>query len=447
MRWVDAHACQGLCQLILDDRRGESEGFERCGGSRSASSSSSPVRKKRSRNLDSDGRLDRLSHGYCRRPALPSHLWRDCVAPFLSFGAPLPNMLYVFGGRNSHEAILDSVEMFDTWSGRWVPCPPMPKRRSGAGAASLPDGRLIVLGGYDLRGTEQGVLDCCDIYDPATQSWTVEGAPPLRRGRWGHGCAELHGVVYAVGGCSRQKTLFQQSQPAGVFGMETLASMECWRPGSDEWLSCAPLCVRRAGVRVTAVGSRHLLAAGGNEDVFGSSVNLDTVELFDVEKNFWALLEMPLTGPRATAGVAALDTDRVLIVGGSRDARQVESSVEVYEVPASSSCAVSVPPSPSERLPELPEGRMGTHAVRLRLPATGAGYPGGPSRSSIAVVGGELPGAQLLPGTQRQFSAVPVFDVEKMAWRTDTVIPPMFTARTAAAVCVGHGHASLELEK
>merc|ERR1719454_903394 len=89
--------------------------------------------------------------GAVPRAPLPPALYSEHVAPFLRFESPLPNMLYAIGGRNRRKGPVDTVEMFETWHGRWVQCPPMPRRRAGSAAASLPDGRLLVIGGYDER--------------------------------------------------------------------------------------------------------------------------------------------------------------------------------------------------------------------------------------------------------------------------------------------------------
>ena len=68
-----------------------------------------------------------------------------------------PGQLYAVGGRiNPHHVTggspVSTVEMFDAWHGKWVACPDMLQHRAACGAAALPDGRLVVTGGYDARG-------------------------------------------------------------------------------------------------------------------------------------------------------------------------------------------------------------------------------------------------------------------------------------------------------
>lgn len=139
--------------------------------------------------------------------------------------------------------------------------------------------------------------------------------------------------------------------------------------------------------------------------------------------------------PRATAGVAPLDDSSILVVGGCRNGTSiVESSVEIHCAFQPNCEKVQVPALPNE------EGRMSTQAVVLSLPGSGSCYPVS-TRRCIAVVGGEtLREAALQSVLPRQLTTVPVFDVQLMAWRSDSVIPAMPTPRAAAAACVGMGN-------
>lgn len=417
-RWADPHACRSLCQMILSDRI--------CGG------------------------WTRTG-----RKALPPMLYAEHVAPFLRFEQPLPNMLYAFGGRSHQRGSLDSVEMLDTWHGVWVPCPPMPSRRAGGGAASLPDGRIIVVGGYDERGIVEGLLARCDLYDPGQRCWQENGVAPLVQGRWGHGCAAQGGCVYVVGGCSWQQRS-RTAEPREAF-METLRTCEVYFPEEDVWRPSAQLQVPRSGSRVVAIGDNHLVAVGGCDDVFGRAETQPTAELFDITANCWTVLKLKLAQPRTTAGVAALDSARVAIFGGAPSL----ASAEVYKIPPSmltnsgddgetfddtgqtvdrGSEAEHIEESGS-MLENLPVGRMGCQAAAIRLPAEGRTYPN-TDDLCVVVVGGERcnNAPDEWPRVQ-QFASVPVFDVLKGTWRpsSSTLVPPLPTPRTAVALCVGAG--------
>lgn len=421
-RWTDPGACSAICALILDDRRS-------CG--------SQPSK---------------------RRP-LPPALYAEHIAPFLRFEGPLPNMLYAIGGRSQRHGSLASVEMFDTWHGQWVPCPDMPTHRAGSAAAVLPDGGIIVVGGYNERGIVEGLLKSCDLFDPFKRQWTQDGACPLMRARWGHGCAALGGRIFVVGGCSLQ----HDAQPQEAF-METLRSCEVFTPetsdmrgslvkcsGRGKWRACAPLQVPRSGSRVVALGERHLAAVGGCDDVFGRAETQPTIELYDAAAEYWTVLSRRLEHPRTTAAVAAVDSHRLVVVGGAPSL----ASAEIYNVAFPSDHPDlhlnREQEEDSELVPhpaDMDEGRMGCQAAMVSLPAREATYPLSNSRC-VVIVGGERcnEGSGDWPRV-RQFSSVPVYDVEGDCWRADErpVVPPMSSPRTAVALCVGLGHVAATLQ-
>mmetsp|Transcript_8613 Transcript_8613/g.22256 ORF Transcript_8613/g.22256 Transcript_8613/m.22256 type:complete len:464 (-) Transcript_8613:195-1586(-) len=447
--WVDAESCSALCLLILSDRR--------CG-----SIAAGPQRLP--------------------RPSLPSTLYSEHIAPFLRFEAPLPNMLYAIGGRNRRRGPVNSVEMLDTWNGRWVPCPPMPRRRAGGAAAALPDGRLLVVGGYDERGIAEGLLAACDIYDPMMECW-AEGEP-LRRARWGHGCAALAGKVFAVGGCSLQL----QAHAQEAF-METLKSCEVYDPATDHWEPSAPLQVARSGSRVVALGDRRLATVGGCDDVFGRAETQATVEIFDKLIGHWELLVPRLVHPRTSAAVAAIDDRRFFVAGGAPS----QLSVEVYCTPAPFAVGIGAcrgvaaqggdgvgglaPPmriagascsgSAAEAaeglathqeddiaakllshsvVADMVEGRMGCQAVVMHLPREGGRHPVCDSEC-VVVVGGERcddhgAGASFLAPRVRQLCSVAAYDLKTCRWRDSTAVPSMAVPRTTVALCLGMGRVS-----
>jgi len=395
-QWSDPGACEALCLLVMDDRRGDM-----------------PPNS--------------------RRRALPPSLYLEAVAPFLRFDAPVPNMLYAFGGRNQSRGPLELVEMFDTWHGRWTICPSMPSRRAGSTAALLPDNRMMIIGGYTEKGIAEGLLASCDVYDPIARRWEEPStAAPLLRARWGHGCAVLRGKVYVVGGCSLQ----DGAQPREAF-METLKSCEVYDPVTNSWSVSGALQIARSGSRVvTLAGDRYLAAIGGCDDVFGRAETQATVELFDAETGEWSLLESRLSHPRTTAAAVAVGDQQLLVVGGAPSL----ASAEMFQVQLPNGRAeVKADARTCLQIADMPEGRMGCQAAVINLPGPNRTYPLTDRRCAVIVGGerchengGDLP-------LIKQFKNVHIFDIESNSWREDAVIPEMSVPRTAAALCVGVG--------
>lgn len=373
-------------------------------------------------------------------PFLPDSLYSDVIAPFLQFCGPLPNQLYAIGGRNQDQEPLNTVEMFDTWNGKWVTCPNMLCYRAGCSAAALPSGELLVVGGYNERGIVEGLLDSYEVFDPAQQTWRPSTSK-LNRARWGHGSANLNGLVYCVGGCS-----LRLGAPAHEAFMETLRGCEVFDPSTSSWTQFADLNIARAGARVVCLGERLLAAVGGCDDVFGRAELLNSVELFDVRLGRWVLLSPHLTVPRTTAAVAAIDENQILIMGGAPSL----ATAEVYRVSnevaspqcsrtANASAGSSEGGSPCRvcHVGNMAEGRMGCQAAALMLPAPGKKFPVC-NRPCVVVVGGES-GDEELDAQVRQFNSVLVYDVDGDSWRPAGSFPPIPTSRTAMALCVGPG--------
>eukprot|EP00927_Polykrikos_kofoidii_P024849 TRINITY_DN22480_c0_g1_i1.p1 TRINITY_DN22480_c0_g1~~TRINITY_DN22480_c0_g1_i1.p1 ORF type:complete len:505 (+),score=72.40 TRINITY_DN22480_c0_g1_i1:87-1601(+) len=443
-RWIDSNACSAICILVLNDKRDGVNSTPTC----------SP------------------------RPKLPSCIYTEHVASFLRFVAPLPNMLYAIGGRNRRSGPVDAVEMLDTWHGTWLTCVPMPRRRAGCAAAALPDGRLLVVGGYDERGIAQGLVASCDMYDPFLEAWSQRGAASLHRARWGHGCVLLGGRVYVVGGCSLQS----EARPQEVL-METLRSCEVYDASLDRWDLSAPLQIARSGCRVVAIGGQRLAAVGGCDDVFGRAETQATVEIFDEASGHWDLLHSRLVRPRTSAAVAVIDEKRLFVAGGAPS----QLSVEIYGIPAvqrprliSDRCRLKfwsaadegeIPaevnagsmsqthtvaaeetwdaapwqrndeaskPSDGQEIADMLEGRMGCHAAVVRLPSAGNAFPVCDTEC-VLVVGGEHSDAS---ARVRQLCSVAAYDLTAGAWRKEAVVPPMTVPRTAAALCLGLGRVS-----
>eukprot|EP00927_Polykrikos_kofoidii_P087095 TRINITY_DN9953_c0_g4_i1.p1 TRINITY_DN9953_c0_g4~~TRINITY_DN9953_c0_g4_i1.p1 ORF type:complete len:500 (-),score=80.12 TRINITY_DN9953_c0_g4_i1:126-1625(-) len=267
--------------------------------------------------------------GNFRRQALPSSVYRDSIAPFLRFSAPLEDQLYVIGGRNEDDGPLSTVEMFDFWRGQWVDCPNMGARRGGCAGTTLPDGRLFVGGGYDERGFIDGILASWEAFDPRTNRWSSD-ISPMNVARWGHACASLRGKTYVVGGCS-----LVPHAPARDDFMQTLRSCEIYDPAQDRWSLGPDLCVARGGTRLVVVDDRHLVAVGGCDDVFGRADMLATVELLEASVGQWVLFASCLSVPRTAAAVAQLDDNSLLVVGGAcADDTSYVASSEVYQLPS-----------------------------------------------------------------------------------------------------------------
>jgi len=100
-----------------------------------------------------------------------------------------------------------AVEIFDPAQSKFFMAPSLNQGRSMLTAHTLPDGRIMVIGGASMSaGSVDVPLSSIELYDPATNKWTV--APyALSTGRCWHASALVSdGTVLVMGGYNVDKT-------------------------------------------------------------------------------------------------------------------------------------------------------------------------------------------------------------------------------------------------
>jgi WD40 repeat protein len=199
-----------------------------------------------------------------------------------------------------------TAELFDPKRQRFTYTGNMTMNRSGHVAASLPDGRVLLAGGYN----EDGKLASADIYDPSTGSFTSAGNMTVARG--GMAATLLkNGRVLIVGGSGDEQK-----------------SAELFDPTTGRFTATGNLNTNRFEHTATLLPDGKVLIAGGGErsTVFASS------ELYDPETGNFSLIEN-MNVPRRKHAAVLLADGNVLIVGGSdsRDWRGQYNTAEIYD--------------------------------------------------------------------------------------------------------------------
>ena len=117
--------------------------------------------------------------------------------------------------------------------------------RSAHTATLLPDGRVLVLGGYD---DVRGVRASAELWDPASGTFSPAGT--LAEGRANQTATLLSdGSVLIIGG-------YVASGPS-------IASVERWNPASATFSDAAPLAHRRGDHTATLLPDGRILVIGG----------------------------------------------------------------------------------------------------------------------------------------------------------------------------------------
>ena len=211
--------------------------------------------------------------------------------------------LLVAGGFSGPEA-LKSAELYDLG---WVPAASMHARRASHIAALLPDGRVLVAGGTDGKR----ILASAEIYDPATDSWAKTGA--LKTARYSHASAVLaDGRVLVAGGISDKGAA---------------ASAELFDPKTGRWSPAGSMKAARYGAAAARLPDGRVLVCGGSSPAW-----LSTAEVYDPAADRgaggWSATES-LRAARAFHTATVLPDGKVLVTGGQAGLHAL-ASVEIY---------------------------------------------------------------------------------------------------------------------
>jgi hypothetical protein len=226
----------------------------------------------------------------------------DAVAAPLADGRVL-----VAGGVDPTQghrwAVVSSAEIYDPATGSFSPTGSMSTPRGYAAAAPLPDGRVLVAGGWDGWELEDAVRTA-EIYDPATGTFAPTG--DMAAARYGPVAAPLpDGRVLVAGG---------EYFDLGSLLLKSLQSAEIYDPATGTFAPTGSMTVPRAGAAAAApLPDGGVLVAGG-----AGPLPLASAEIFDAATGtFRATGGMSVE--RASAAAAPLPDGRALVVGGGCD--------------------------------------------------------------------------------------------------------------------------------
>ncbi|MER6197680.1 kelch repeat-containing protein [Streptomyces sp. NPDC001586] len=220
------------------------------------------------------------------------------------------------GGPVSYPArALDCAEVYDPVERSWSDAGRMGQARCGHSATRLPDGRVLVAGGTAARSRDsERSLASAELFDPASGRWTPTGT--MLDARSLHPAVALpDGGVLVAGGWATTRHDWR--------GGAGLAYCERYDPASGRWSATGSFVAARAGHRLTALADGTVLATGGGDPDAGSQGLLDpysraTTERYDPATGAWSR-EADMPCGRALHQAVCLPTGEVLVMGGAND--------------------------------------------------------------------------------------------------------------------------------
>jgi hypothetical protein len=209
----------------------------------------------------------------------------------------------VAGGFTPQAGSTASAELYDPAAGTWAATGPMTIARSGQTATLLPGGKVLVAGG--IYPSEAGAASA-ELYDPATGTWAATGPMASAPGSGATATLLPDGSVLVAGGCCVPGP-----------GLPTaLASAQIYNPVSNTWAATASMSTGRGNATATLLGNGTVLVAGGQHIVKESSGGVTSAEIYDPATGTWhSTGTMPTGHGQATASL--LPDGRVLVAGGA----------------------------------------------------------------------------------------------------------------------------------
>jgi hypothetical protein len=264
--------------------------------------------------------------------------------------APLPNGDVLVAGGYDYEAVPDTqghgvklAEIYDPTTGTFSATGAMAERRERAMAAPLPNGDVLVAGGR-TAGESFTTVKTAEIYDPTAGTFSSTGSMATTHQR-GFAVSLPDGdVMVGAGGI--------ETLAKGEAQLEILATTEIYDPATGEFSAGPELGTARWGAAAVSLPDGRILIAGGYGEVSpGVNGTLMTSEFLDPETG--AVTPGPAIEGSSFMRAAPLPCGRAVFMGAGRNLQEYDPTTEAFvdtEIPAGEMAAAAMAP--------LPEGKV-----------------------------------------------------------------------------------------
>jgi len=278
----------------------------------------------------------------------------------------LPDGRILIAGGFVTPGAATGAELYDPRTDRFTALPPMQATRHSHTATLLPDGRVLLAGGYVAGGT----TDRVEIFDPRHGTFTPAGS--LLGARADHVAVLLDdGTVLFAGGLGPD--------------WDFLETAERYDPATGRSTRTASMSVERESHVAVKLQDGRVLVVGGHRDRREAITLYASAELYDPRRGTFTPTGAMRVRRHKHAAVLLAD-GRVLVTGGSdeRDNRGVYDTSELYD-PRSGRFSDG---------PRLALGRYKHSGSMLRLP------------DGRVLLGGGAPQAEVYDPQRQHFSLV-----------------------------------------
>ncbi|HEX2273206.1 MAG TPA: kelch repeat-containing protein [Acidimicrobiales bacterium] len=220
--------------------------------------------------------------------------------------------------------VFRTAEVYDPIAEEWNPTGSLNQARFMHTATLLPDGRVLVAGGFGepYPNPNPSVLDTAEIYDPATGTWTPTGTMNVRRGI--HQAALLaDGRVLVAGGRT-----CNGPPPATCTNVFRTATAEIYDPATGTWTLTGSMSGERYNAEAAVLLDGRVLVPAGFTSTTPNGSN--TADLYDPATGTWSRTGN-LNQGRSRAGAIRLNDGRVMVMLGFRGPAIPNPTTEIYD--------------------------------------------------------------------------------------------------------------------
>jgi hypothetical protein len=212
----------------------------------------------------------------------------------------------VLGGQETAKASLASAEIFDPAAGTFTAAGKMNAPREGPTVALLKDGRVLIVGGLLHEGDNLFIVLAAEIFDPTTNQFTVTGR------------MQVPHADQAMVGLPDGKVLLLGGYRANPIGPGNVATkeIEAFDPATGMFSTVGQLNEGRVSPTATLLPDGKVLIAGGFDvSADQQAIASTTVEVFDPATGM-SSTPTAMSEPRLDQVAETLADGRVLLAGG-----------------------------------------------------------------------------------------------------------------------------------
>jgi WD40 repeat protein len=224
----------------------------------------------------------------------------------------LPNGKVLLAGGWNQQGRTATAELYDPQSGTFEYAGSLMAPRQGLTATLLKNGQVLIAGGDSARNTPQLTAE---LYDPATGMFTPTGN--LKDGRFGHTATLLaDGKVLLVGGTSGNDNI--------------LDSAEIYDPETGQFTSTSDANMVRYKHTAVLLRDGNVLILGG-ADQRDWTGKYESAEIYDVQAGtFTQISDMNEERFKLAEAAVLLANGNVLIGGGNRQIEIFDAQSQTF---------------------------------------------------------------------------------------------------------------------